>query len=144
MNNSIMEKAKAWVKSDYFDSESKKEIQNLIDSQDEKELTERFYKDLSFGTGGIRSIIGQGLNRINKYTVRKATQALAETIKTQDPIDGQYKVAISYDNRRFSFEFAKEAAGVFAANGIHSYIYERLNPVPLLSFSVRYHKLMQE
>ncbi len=140
MKQSIIEKAEAWVKNDYFDSASKKEIQQLIDSKDEKELTERFYKDLSFGTGGIRSIIGQGLNRINKYTVRKATQALAETIKTQDPIDGKYRVAISYDNRRFSFDFAKEAAGVFAANGIHSYIYERLNPVPLLSFSVRHHK----
>ena len=107
MKQSIIEKAEAWVKNDYFDSASKKEIQQLIDSKDEKELTERFYKDLSFGTGGIRSIIGQGLNRINKYTVRKATQALAETIKTQDPIDGKYRVAISYDNRRFSFDFAK-------------------------------------
>jgi len=140
MKQSVIEKAQAWVKNDYFDSESKREIQDLIDSNNEVELTERFYKDLEFGTGGIRSIIGQGLNRINKYTIRKATQALAETIKGQDPHEGKYKVAISYDNRRFSFDFAKEAAGVFAANGIHSFIYKRLNPVPLLSFSVRYHK----
>ena len=142
MEHNAIERAKAWASNEYFDEASKKEIQTLIDSGDEKELTERFYKDLEFGTGGIRSIIGQGTNRINTYTVRKATQALSNEVIRSGKEEGlsEFKVAIAYDNRRFSFEFAKEVASVFAGNGIHSYIYKRLNPVPLLSFSVRHHK----
>jgi phosphoglucomutase len=142
MEHNAIERAKAWASNEYFDEASRKEIQTLIDSGDEKEITERFYKDLEFGTGGIRSIIGQGTNRINTYTVRKATQALSNEVIRAGKEEGlsQYKVAISYDNRRFSFEFAKEVASVFAGNGIHAYIYKKLNPVPLLSFSVRHHK----
>ncbi|WP_127714412.1 phospho-sugar mutase [Halobacteriovorax sp. HLS] len=142
MEHNPIERAKAWATNDYFDESSRKEVQTLLDNNDEKEITERFYKDLEFGTGGIRSIIGQGTNRINTYTVRKATQALSNEVIRSGKEEGlkEFKVAISYDSRKFSFEFAKEVASVFAGNGIHAYIYKRLNPVPLLSFSVRHHK----
>lgn len=138
VEESSIQKANDWVNSPYIDGESKKEIQDLLDNNNTKEIQERFYKDLEFGTGGIRSIIGQGINRINKYTIRKATQALANEIKEVD--SKEHRVAISYDSRRFSFEFAKETAAVLAANNIHAYIFKRLNPICLLSFSVRHHK----
>ena len=142
MEHNAIERAKAWASNEYFDEASRNEIQELLDKGDEKELTERFYKDLEFGTGGIRSIIGQGANRINTYTVRKATQALSNEVLRAGKEEGlsEFKVAISFDSRKFSFEFAKEVASVLAGNGIHAYIYKRLNPVPLLSFSVRHHK----
>ncbi|OUR96561.1 hypothetical protein A9Q84_09435 [Halobacteriovorax marinus] len=142
MEHNAIERARAWSQNTYFDAESRKEVQTLLDNNDEKEITERFYKDIEFGTGGIRSIIGQGTNRINTYTVRKATQALANEVRRAGAEEGlkTFKVAISYDSRRFSFEFAKEVASVLAGNDIQAYIYKRLNPVPLLSFSVRHHK----
>jgi len=141
MNKEILNKAQDWANNESFDQDSRNEIQKLIDSNDEKELTERFYKDLDFGTGGIRSILGAGNNRMNLYNIRKATQALANEVLQVAKEEGNtdLKAALSYDSRKFSFEFAKEAAAVFAANGIKAYIYERLNPVALLSFSVRYH-----
>ncbi|MDD0853663.1 phospho-sugar mutase [Halobacteriovorax sp. GB3] len=141
MDQQILSSAKAWASNSYFDEESRNEIQTLIDNNDEKELTERFYKNLEFGTGGMRSIRGAGLNRINHYTVRKASQALCNEVirvgkeKNKDVL----KIAISYDSRIWSRELAEEAACVFAGNGVHAYIYERLNPVALLSFSVRHH-----
>ncbi len=138
MENSSLERAIAWANNPIFDLNSRKEIQDLIDKKDFKEIEERFYKDLEFGTGGIRSILGQGINRINTYTVRKATQALCIEVlaqKVKNP-----SICISYDSRRFSFEFAKTAAEVMAGNGIIAYIYERLNPVAMLSYSVRHHK----
>lgn len=138
--SSALEKARAWAGNPLFDNESRKEIQSLIDQNNIKEIEERFYKDLEFGTGGIRSILGQGINRINIYTIRKATQALCIEVlaqKTTNP-----SICISYDSRRFSFEFAKVAAEVMAGNGIKAYIYERLNPVAMLSYSVRHHKSM--
>lgn len=142
MENQSLERAKAWVNNPYFDEEAKTEIRDLLEKNDTKEITERFYKDIEFGTGGIRSIIGMGINRINKYTIRKATQALANQLLTlpKEQNEGELRVALAYDSRRFSFEFAQQAAGVFAGNGIHAYIYKRLNPVPMLSFSVRHHK----
>ena len=133
-----LERAQEWASNDYFSAESKKEIQDLIDKGDEAELYERFYKEMEFGTGGIRGILGEGINRLNYYTVRKATQALAYELKNS--FKGDIKVAISYDSRMFSKEFAEETAGVLAGNGIHSYVYKRLNPVCLLSWSTRYHK----
>lgn len=139
MEKQVLEKANWWANNETFDAKSRKEIQNLIDSGDTKELTERFYKDLEFGTGGIRSILGAGINRINRYTIRKASQAIADEIIAHDK-SGSPKIAISYDSRNMSFELAKEAATVYAANGIKAYIYARLNPVPMLSFSVRYHQ----
>ena len=133
-----MDRARAWALNPVFDAESRKEIQTLIDKEDIKEIEERFYKDLEFGTGGIRSILGQGLNRINTYTIRKATQALCLEVLAQKMPNPA--ICISYDSRRMSFEFAKTAAEVMAANGIKAYIYERLNPVAMLSYAVRLKK----
>lgn len=135
-----LDRALAWAHNPIFDSESRKEIQELIDNNNHKEIEERFYKNLEFGTGGIRSVLGAGINRINIYTIRKATQALCMEVlaqKTNNP-----SICISYDSRHFSFEFAKASAEVMAANGIIAYIYQRLNPVAMLSFSVRHHKSM--
>jgi phosphoglucomutase len=139
--STTLEKATAWANNAYFDEESRKEIQTLIDNDDKKEIEERFYKDLEFGTGGMRSILGAGINRINIYTVRKATQALADEILDTCKKENikEPRMAISYDSRKYSFEFAKEVAAVMATNGIKSFIYDRLNPVPMLSFSVRHH-----
>lgn len=135
-----LKKAQEWANNPLFDSESRKEIQTLIDKNDQAQIIDRFYKNLEFGTGGIRSILGQGINRINVYTVRKATQALCSEVlaqKTRNP-----SICISFDSRNFSFAFAKVAAEVMAGNGIKAFIYERLNPVAMLSFSVRHHKSM--
>ena len=138
INTDILEKAKSWADNSYFDQADRDEIQNLIDAGDETELTERFYKELEFGTGGMRSILGMGNNRMNKYNIRKATQAMAQVV-LKEKKEGA-GVAISYDSRRFSFEFAKEVASVLAGNGIKAYIFKRLNPVSFLSFSIRHHK----
>jgi phosphoglucomutase len=137
---SSLEKAKTWANNSIFDKESRQEIQELIDANNQAEIEERFYKDLEFGTGGIRSILGQGINRINIYTIRKATQALCTEVLAQKSTNPS--ICISYDSRNFSFEFAKVAAEVMAGNGIRAYIYTRLNPVAMLSFSVRHHKSM--
>lgn len=133
-------KAQAWAVNPYFTLESRKEIQDLIDANDFKEIEERFYKDLEFGTGGMRSLLGQGANRINIYTIRKATQALCTEVLAQKSADPS--ICISYDSRIMSYELALVAAEVMAGNGIKAYIYKHLNPVALLSFAVRYHKSM--
>ena len=137
-NTDILEKAKSWASDSYFDQADREEIQSLIDANNMAELTERFYKELEFGTGGMRSILGMGNNRMNKYNVRKATQALSDVVLSEKKSDAS--VAISYDSRRFSFDFAKEVASVLAGNGIKAYIFKRLNPVSFLSFSIRHHK----
>lgn len=129
------QRAKSWADNSYFSEDSRKEIQTLIDTKNEKEIVERFYKDLEFGTGGMRSILGQGTNRMNRYNIRKATQAVSNEVLKH--AKDNPKVAISYDTRNFSFEFAKEAAGVFAANGIQAFIYKAPNPVALCSFAIR-------
>jgi len=122
-----------WLEDDYFDQETKNEL--LAIRNDEAEIEDRFYKELEFGTGGLRGVIGAGTNRMNFYTVRKATQGLANYIIKQN---GQDKgVAIAYDSRRFSPEFAKEAALCMAANGIKAYLFDALRPTPELSFAVR-------
>ncbi len=128
-----MEDYKFWLEDDYFDAATKKELEAIKD--DAAEIEERFYKELEFGTGGMRGIIGAGTNRMNIYTVRKATQGLANFILKQGT---QAKgVAISYDNRRMSTEFANVAALCLAANGIKAYIFESLRPTPELSFALR-------
>jgi len=136
MEQSAIERAKAWMEDTYFDEADRKHISTLVKENNTSEIDECFYKDLEFGTGGIRSILGIGTNRINKYNVRKATQAVASAILEANE---SKKVAISYDSRKFSFDFAAEAASVFAGNGIEVFIFDRLNPVALLSYSVRYH-----
>ena len=123
-----------WLEDDYFDEDTKKEL--LAIRNDDKEVEDRFYRDLEFGTGGLRGVIGAGTNRMNFYTVRKATQGLANYILAQGTQDKG--ISIAYDSRRFSPEFADEAALCMAANGIKAYVFDALRPTPELSFSVRY------
>ena len=122
-----------WLENDYFDEDTKKELSAI--QNDEKEIEDRFYKDLEFGTGGLRGVIGAGTNRMNVYTVRKATQGLANYILKQG--GGERSVAIAYDSRRMSPEFADTAACCLAANGIKAYVFESLRPTPELSFALR-------
>lgn len=125
-----------WMKSDYFDEDTKKELEKI--SNDPAEIEERFYRDLEFGTGGLRGVIGAGTNRMNIYTVRKASQGLANYLVKNVKDAASRGVAIAYDSRRMSPEFAMEAARVFAANGIISYLFDELRPTPELSFAVRH------
>ena len=128
-----MEKYKEWCESSDFDEETKKELLEIKDNKEE--IEDRFYKELEFGTAGLRGIIGAGTNRMNKYTVGKATQGLANYIKEKGT---QNKgVAISYDSRKMSKEFSMQTALILNANGIKTYLFENLRPVPELSFAVR-------
>ena len=122
-----------WISDSYFDEGTKEELKAI--ANDENEIKERFYKNLEFGTAGLRGIIGAGTNRLNIYTVRKATQGLANYILKRDAKDRG--VAIAYDSRRMSPEFADEAALCLAANGIKAYVFDALRPTPELSFAVR-------
>lgn len=122
-----------WLNDDYFDQDTKNEL--LAIRNDETEVQDRFYKELEFGTGGLRGVLGAGTNRMNIYTVRKATQGLSNYIKKQGTQD--MGVAISYDSRRMSPEFADVAALNLAANGIKAYVFDALRPTPMLSFAVR-------
>lgn len=124
---------KKWCTSDVFDEETKKELLNIKDNK--KEIEDRFYKELEFGTAGLRGIIGAGTNRMNIYTVGKATQGLANYIKKNN---GEERgVAIAFDSRHMSKEFSEEAALILNANGIKTYLFDSLRPVPELSFAVR-------
>ena len=123
-----------WLNNPYFDADTKKELESIRDN--DNEIKERFYADLEFGTAGLRGIIGAGINRMNIYVVRRATQGLANYIKKQG---GENKgVAIAYDSRRMSPEFSEEAALCLAANGIKAYRFESLRPTPELSYAVRH------
>lgn len=127
------ERYEEWLVNPYFDETTKEELKSI--AENDKEIKERFYKDLEFGTAGLRGIIGAGTNRMNIYTVRKATQGLANYIvKKEAQAQG---VAIAYDSRRMSPEFADEAALCLAANGIKAYVFESLRPTPELSYAVR-------
>ena len=123
----------SWLENPYFDEETKAELRAIADN--ENEIKERFYMDLEFGTAGLRGIIGAGINRMNVYVVRRATQGLANYIKKQGTQDKG--VAIAYDSRHMSPEFADESALTLAANGIKAYVFESLRPTPELSFAVR-------
>ena len=132
--NNYFEKYNEWLNDDCFDDETKKELNSIRDN--EEEIKDRFYKELEFGTAGLRGIIGAGTNRMNKYTVGRATQGLANFInkmKIENP-----SVVISYDSRHMSKEFSEIAALVLNANGIKVNLFDNLRPVPELSFSVRY------
>ena len=122
-----------WLENDYFDADTKAELTAI--KENDNEIKERFYKDLEFGTAGLRGVIGAGTNRMNIYTVRKATQGLANYI-LKNGAEGR-GVAIAYDSRRMSPEFADESALCLAANGIKAYVFESLRPTPELSFAVR-------
>ena len=135
MDTSILDKAKKWT-SEAFDVETRNAVQNLIDNN-ETELTESFYKELEFGTGGLRGIMGVGSNRINIYTIGMATQGLANYLKNS--FEGEISVAIAHDSRNNSPLFARKTAEVFAANGIKAYLFNELRPTPQLSFAIRHY-----
>ncbi len=127
------ERYEQWMENPYFDEDTKAELKSI--ESDEKEIEERFYRDLEFGTGGLRGIIGAGTNRMNIYTVRKATQGLANFILKEKA--EKKGVAIAFDSRNMSPEFAEEAALCLAANGIKAFIFPSLRPTPMLSFALR-------
>nr|WP_330377003.1 phospho-sugar mutase [Butyrivibrio sp. WCE2006] len=136
MMSEAMKQLEYWLNDPYFDEETKKELTAIRNNEDE--VQDRFYQELEFGTGGLRGVIGAGTNRMNKYVVRKATQGLANYIKKNGGADGAKRgVAISYDCRRFSPEFADETARCLAANGIKAYVFDELRPTPELSFALR-------
>ncbi len=134
----ILKKAQEWTKAP-FDEATRMEVQRLIDQEDWAQLTDRFYKNLAFGTGGMRGIMGAGINRMNKYTYGKATQGLAKYLKQSFP-NKPLQVAIGYDCRHNSDTFAKLVADVFTANGIKVFLFSDMRPTPELSFAVRYLK----
>ena len=131
----ILERANSWL-SDFFDPEVRNEVKNLI-AQDEEELKDRFYRDLEFGTGGMRGVMGVGTNRINKYTLGKSTQGLSNYLKKVYAGES-LKVVIAYDCRHNSDTLARVVAEVFSANGIQVYLFSALRTTPELSFAVRY------
>lgn len=130
----IMDRYQAWLSDPLIDEETKKELAAL--QGNEKEIEDRFYRDLEFGTGGLRGVIGAGTNRMNRYTVAKATQGLAQFVKRVDGV--RPAVVIAHDSRRMSPEFALETALVLAGNGVKAYLFESLRPTPELSFAVRH------
>jgi phosphoglucomutase len=132
----VMAKINSWLDGDY-DIEAKQYIQKLIDEANDTELTDSFYKDLEFGTGGLRGLIGIGSNRMNRYTVGTATQGLANYLNKAFPNEAK-SVAIAYDSRIKSDEFAQIIADIFSANGISVYLFEALRPTPELSFAIRH------
>ncbi|PCG20920.1 phospho-sugar mutase [Brachyspira sp. G79] len=134
MEQEVKARIDSWLNGPY-DEETKKEIKVLLDAGNEKELTDAFYRDLEFGTGGLRGIMGVGTNRMNKYTVGVATQGLANYILKQGGSD--YKVAIGYDSRNNSDVFSKAAAEILSSNGIKVYLYDDIHPISLLSYAVR-------
>lgn len=125
-----------WTSNEY-DPETIAEVKKLVDQNEETELLDSFYKELEFGTGGLRGIMGVGSNRMNKYTIGKATQGLANYLKKQFP-DQQLKVAVSYDSRNNSQSFGHLVADVFSANDFQVYLFQELRPTPMLSFAVRH------
>ena len=139
MESVILTKANYWATSPVFDEQTRSDIQSLIVIKNEKELTDRFYRDLEFGTGGLRGILGAGTNRMNLYNIRKATTALALHVLEVNRQSADLKVAISYDSRHFSREFAIAAGEVLAAHGIKALMTRELRPTPMLSFMVRHY-----
>lgn len=132
----VTARAKTWL-SDIYDKETQKEVEALLNKDDKSELIEAFYKDLEFGTGGLRGIMGVGSNRMNIYTVGAATQGLSNYLLKEFKDLQQIKVVIGYDCRNNSKKFAESAAGIFSANGIKVYLFENLRPVPEVSYAVR-------
>jgi phosphoglucomutase len=135
LDKNVREKVNQWLEGNY-DEETKAELQKMLDDGSTDELTDAFYKDLEFGTGGLRGIMGIGTNRVNKYTLGMATQGLSNYLK-QVYSDEQIKVVIAHDNRNNAEKFASIVADVFSANGIHVYFFESLRPTPELSFAIR-------
>lgn len=136
LSSDIQSKVNQWL-SDEFDATTRASIQKLIDDQNETELVDSFYKNLEFGTGGLRGIMGAGTNRINVYTISMATQGLCNYLKKTYP-DSPISVAVAHDSRNNSPLFAKTTADVFTANGIKVYFFSELRPTPELSFAIRH------
>ena len=134
MERNFREVAQSWLDGNY-DQETKAEVRRLMDT-DPAGLEDAFYRNLEFGTGGLRGVMGVGTNRMNKYVVAMATQGLANYILKNVPGDS-HSVCVSFDSRNNSDAFARITAEVLSANGIHVYIYDCLHPVPLLSYAVR-------
>lgn len=132
----VRSKAEGWLASGY-DEQTRAEVQRLLDAEDTTDLVEAFYKDLEFGTGGLRGIMGVGSNRMNRYTVGAATQGLANYLKQAFPSLPEISVAIGHDCRNNSDVFARIAAEIFSANGIKVYLFESLRPTPEVSFAIR-------
>ncbi len=132
---SVSNRIKHWLEGSY-DAETKESIQNLLDKQSHTELTDSFYRDLEFGTGGLRGTMGPGTNRVNKYTIGSATQGLANYLLKKYPGE-KIKVAVAHDSRNLSDFLANVTAEVFSANGIHVYFFKELRPTPELSFAIR-------
>lgn len=139
MASQIEENARYWASSATFDNSTRNEIAKLLESNHKKELADRFYKDLDFGTGGLRGIIGAGTARINIYNIKKATTAFSEYLKKEFKDEKEIRVAISFDSRKYSREFATATASVFAYFGIKCFIAVKPLPVPMLSFMVRHY-----
>lgn len=133
----VKSKAQKWIDSPVIDADSKKQIQQLLNNPDSKELIDSFYKDLEFGTGGLRGVMGVGSNCMNKYTVGHATQGLCNYLLKTYP-GKRIKVALAHDSRNNSPYFTQITADVFSANGIEVYKFSELRPTPLLSFAIRY------
>src|SRR3954464_11427660 len=133
MDDAIAKRAQAWLNGN-FDEDTKSEIRRL-QKENPNELADSFYRNLEFGTGGLRGIMGVGTNRMNKYTVGMSTQGFANYMKAQ--LKGEIKVAIAHDSRNNSRFFAETVANVFAANGIKVFLFESLRPTPELSFTIR-------
>lgn len=132
----VTDKAMSWIKGNY-DAETKEEVQQMLDSDDKTKLIDAFYKDLEFGTGGLRGIMGAGSNRMNIYTVGSATQGLSNYLKKEFADLDEIKVVIGHDCRNNSRKFAEISADIFSANGIKVYLFENLRPTPEVSFAIR-------
>ncbi|WP_165026015.1 phospho-sugar mutase [Dysgonomonas sp. ZJ279] len=133
----VTAKAQTWL-SDKYDAETKKEVQALLDNEDKTELIESFYKDLEFGTGGLRGVMGVGTNRVNIYTIGGATQGLANYLLKEFAAIEQIKVVIGHDCRNNSRKYAEISANIFSANGIKAYLFEDLRPTPEVSYAIRH------
>ncbi len=128
-------KAETWL-NDSYDKTTKEAVRKMLDSEDQTELIDSFYKDLEFGTGGLRGIMGPGSNRMNRYTVGAATQGFANYINKMFPKE-EKSVCIGHDCRHHSRDYAETTAAIFSANGITAYLFESLRPTPEMSFAIR-------
>lgn len=138
VDNTIIAKAEKWL-NDPFDKETREQVKAMVENNEEL-LIDSFYRDLEFGTGGLRGIIGAGTNRMNKYTVGMATQGLANYVKKAFPGEKEYRAVIGFDNRHKSDYFAKITADVFSANGFKVFLFDELKPTPEISFAIRHFK----
>lgn len=134
---SARERAQKWLSEEY-DVETRRQVQELLDAEDPAGLVDAFYRDLEFGTGGLRGIVGAGTNRMNKYNIGAATQGLSNYLIKEFGPDADLKVAVGYDGRHHSKDFARVVADVFTANGIRVYLFESLRPTPMVSYAIRH------